>query len=254
MQLTLVNARASLGRATLVEPPPYGYVLLSAAIEPPGAGPPFPGRSRRKRALLAELGSQATRLAHHDGVQRVTVYRGVIVPQPQGYAKEHAPRVACYDVVALIETTSPDLIPTVEATEVYQSLLSTTTNAAREVHTMRARCIKSLGDVAKDRPGVYLFNYFIAEDPTVAGELWEYLARWYQRATGLDNSTLLAPLEADDFVFVNHARWDASLARVMFDQFRRPSFRSYVLANLRTNRAGSMPSLYHTIAQPPRTA
>jgi hypothetical protein len=149
--------------------------------------------------------------------------------------------------VVLVESASPEVISAVEAADAYRSLADTMTSAAREVHTMRARCVKSLGDVDKDRSGLYLFNYFVAEDPAVGSELWDYLAGWYQRATGLDNSTLLAPLEVDDFVFVNHARWDASPPKVMFDQFRRPTFRSYVLANLLANRTGSMPILFKAV-------
>jgi hypothetical protein len=248
MRLALVNARPGFAKATLVEPPPYGYLLLSAAVEPPAAkGPPRPGRSRAKRALLAELAGQAARLAGQETVRRATVYRAVIVPPAQGYARDYAPRVARYDVVVLIEAVSPDVLPSLERTDAYRILLDALTNAARDTHTLRARCTKSLGDVPKDRSGLYLFNYFAAEDATVAGELWEYLAGWYERNTGLDNSTLLEPLEADDFVFVNRARWNQSLPKVMLDQFRRPSFRSYVLGNLLANRTGSMPILYRTV-------
>jgi hypothetical protein len=43
---------------------------------------------------------------------------------------------------------------------------------------------------------------------------------WYQAETGLDNSTLLAPIEGEtsDFVIVNHARWDSSLFSVLAKQ------------------------------------
>lgn len=34
-------------------------------------------------------------------------------------------------------------------------------------------------------------------------------------------------------MFVNHARWDRSLASFAAAQFTKPSFRSYLLANLR---------------------
>lgn len=247
MELSLVNTRPGLGKAALVDPPPYGYVLISAEVEPPDKGPPIPGRSDAKQALLAELTSQTAQLAQHDTVERATVYRAVVVPPPQGYAKEHSSRIARYDVVVLVEAASPDALPALQEADAYRTLLDRLTGAAREVDTMPARCTKALGDVDKRDSGLYLFNYFVAEDPAVASELWEYLAAWYQQATGLDNSTLLTPLEAGDFTFVNHARWDAGLPKVMFDQFRRPGFRSYVLANLLANRTGSMPILYRVV-------
>lgn len=58
------------------------------------------------------------------------------------------------------------------------------------------------------------------------------------------NSTLLAPVDGDDYVFVNHARWDMSLPRFTAAQFGKRSFYSYVLANLRANATASMPILY----------
>ena len=47
-------------------------------------------------------------------------------------------------------------------------------------------------------------------------ELWDYLARSYQVEAGLDNSTVLAPLdgEASNFVIISRARWDGNLARL----------------------------------------
>jgi hypothetical protein len=46
---------------------------------------------------------------------------------------------------------------------------------------------------------------------------WDYLAGWYQVETGLDNSTVLAPLEgeATNFIIISHARWDGSLVSVL---------------------------------------
>ena len=110
---------------------------------------------------------------------------------------------------------------------------------------MAARCTKSIGDVDKSRPGgLFLFNYFVAEDTDVALELWEHLAGWYVAETGADNSTLLQPIGAAPWVFVNHARWDGGLARFAAHQFAKRSFFTFVRANLRANKTTSMPVLY----------
>jgi hypothetical protein len=111
---------------------------------------------------------------------------------------------------------------------------------------MAARNAKRVGDVDKTRQGLFLFNYFVADDARVMLQLWDYLAGWYAVETGLDNSTLLVPLEGErsDYLAINNARWDESLPRFLWRQFSRKSFRTYVLANLEANRVGAMPVLY----------
>jgi hypothetical protein len=244
MKLELVNAERGFSPAQLTPPPPFGYLLLSAAVAPPsGKGPPVPPRSRRRSELLERLSPLVGELERTAGVERVTAYRSVVVPPPQAYARDHAARVARFDVVVLVEVSSPDLIASVEGTDEFARLLEAVRAAADDTHLLRGRCIKSLGDVDKRPGGLFLFNYFVAEDPDVAIALWDHLAAWYARATGLDNSTLLAPLEPDDFTMVNHARWDQPLPKVALQQFLRPGFRSFVLANLLVNRTGAMPIL-----------
>jgi hypothetical protein len=77
-------------------------------------------------------------------------------------------------------------------------------------------------------------------------QLWDYLAGWYQAETGMDNSTLLAPLEGEesDYVIINHARSDGSLPAFVPRQFTKKSFRTYLLANLDAHNVGAMPVLY----------
>jgi hypothetical protein len=243
MDLKIVNPKPRYGRVRLMEPPPLGYIQVAAAVEPPTRGP-LPGLSANKRALLANLKSLADQLERLETVQKATVYRAVVVPPPAGYAKEKASHVARYDVVVLIETTSPEVIDEVQRSEPYQRVLEAVTGAAKDLFVMTARCVKRIDDVDKTRQGLFLFNYFVADDPEVALELWDYLGDWYVGETGLRNSTLLSPIGQADYVFVNHARWDESLPRFMVRQFAKPSFFTYVLANMRANRVGAMPLLY----------
>jgi hypothetical protein len=111
-------------------------------------------------------------------------------------------------VVVLIETESPSAARLVQETPEYSSLLAALRSEASDLHVMLARNLKRVGDVDKTRPGTFLFNYFVGQDPQVVIELWDCLAGWYEVATGMDNSTLLAPLEGErsDYVIVNHAR------------------------------------------------
>jgi hypothetical protein len=113
------------------------------------------------------------------------------------------------------------------------TVFGTPADTGASVCEVTARNIKRVGDVDKSRPGTFLFNYFVGENPQVVLELWDYLAGWYQVETGLDNSTVLAPLEgeASNFIIINHARWDGSLVSVLAKQSAKKSFRSYVLGN-----------------------
>lgn len=244
MELEIVNPQPKYPPVTLIDPAPYGYVQMSAAVAPPRGRIPFPGRSSQKTALLTHLARLSRQLEGVESVEKATVYRAIVTPPPNGYAKEHASRPARYDVVVLVETNSPDAVGEAEHAEPYTLMRQALEAAAEDLHVMTARCVKRIGDVDKTTDGLFLFNYFVAEDTEVALELWDYLAGWYSVETGLDNSTLLEPIEKTDYAFVNHARWDYGAPRFAFHQFSKPSFRSYVLANLETNKTGSMPILY----------
>jgi hypothetical protein len=248
--LQIVNPRPRYRPVPLVEPPVAGYLHIAAAVDPP-TGPPFVRKSDRRERLIGTLASLAGSLAAEQNVTRATVYRGLVVPPPTGPARDKAPHVARYDVAVLVEATSPAVLKELRDSPRCQEMVEAVRESSEDVHIMDAECVKCVGDVDKSRQGLMLFNYFVAEDPEVALELWDYLADWYRIETGLDNSTLLAPIGAADYVFVNHARWDYSLPRFMLNQFAKPSFFSYVQANMKANRVGAMPILYRMARSEP---
>ena len=165
----------------------------------------------------------------------------------------HVPR---FDLVVFIETRSVAAIREVQATEQYEVLLEALRSHAKRLHVMAARNARRVGDVDKTRDGLFLFNYFVADDAGVMLQLWDYLAGWYAVETGLDNSTLLVPLDGEqsDYQAINHARWDESLPRFLWRQFSKQSFRTYVLANLEANQVGAMPALYRLAGSSQRAA
>jgi hypothetical protein len=242
MEPTIVNAKPRYRPPTLVEPPAFGYLLLSADVEPPTGPRPFPGTSAAKTALLGRLKSAAADLARLDAVERATVYRTVLAPPPSGYART-AERPARYDVHVLVETTSPAGLTGIESSEPYTQLRKELDAEASRVDAMPARCVKSIADVDKTRPGLFLFNYFVAEDRDAALKLWDHLAGWFMTETGIDNSTVLQPTGDSQYAFVNHARWDYGVPRLSLHMFTKPSFRSFVQRNMNENRTGSMPIL-----------
>jgi hypothetical protein len=239
MDPTIVNAKPKYRPPTLVEPPASGYLLLSADVEPPAGPRPFPGSSATKTALLGRLKSAAADVAQLHAVKRATVYRTVLAPPPTGYARrvEHPAR---FDVMVLVETTAPDDLTSLETAEPYTQLRKELDSEASRVDAMPARCVKCIADVDRTRPGLFLFNYFVAEDVDVALKVWEHLAGWFMTETGIDNSTLLRPIGEGEYAFVNHARWDYGVPRLALNMFTKPSFRSFVQANMNENHTGSM--------------
>jgi hypothetical protein len=250
MDLKIVNPDPAYTTVKFVEPATRGYIHVAAEVRPRRL--PFLQRlpaGREKSALLGRLTELARQLEDLEAVEKVTIFDALaIAPAKSAYLKErgdsiHVPR---FDVVGLIETTSPAVIREVQSTPLYEALLDALRSQAKRVHVMAARNAKRVGDVDKTRQGLFLFNYFVADDARVMLQLWDYLAEWYAVETGLDNSTLLVPLEGErsDYLAINNARWEESLPRFLWRQFSKKSFRTYVLANLEANRVGAMPILY----------
>ena len=247
MELRLVNPDPRYSKVRLIEPAPLGYLHVAAEVRAPKRPGPVLF-SRERSQLVGALKVLGRQLEQVPGVQKVTVYEAIAFGLPSAYVRQRATLIqpARFDVVVLAETDSPDMTQDVRGSTEYQALVDHLTAGSQRVHAIAARNIKRVGDVDKSRPGIFLFNYFVGEDPQVVLELWDYLAGWYQVETGLDNSTVLAPLEgeAPNFIIINHARWDGSLVSVLAKQLAKKSFRSYVLGNLDANQVGAMPVIY----------
>ncbi|MCE7988577.1 MAG: hypothetical protein DYG89_46065 [Caldilinea sp. CFX5] len=257
--LTLVNPDPTYQQVRLLEPTPFGYIHLAATVAP--RVPPLSfllPTGGAKRALLARLQALAHQLEQHPAVTRVTLFDATVIPpvtRISAYLREHRDRLHAprFDVVALIETASPKDAHVVQGTPLYRALVDAIQSKASDLHIMTAHNAKRIGDVNEEQQGLFLFNYFVGDNPQVVLHLWEYLADWYVKETGLDNSLLLVPLNGEqaDYVAINHARWDESLLRFFWQQFGKASFRHYVLANLEANRVGAMPVLYRLVSGEP---
>ena len=248
MPVELVNKDPRYSKVHLIDPAPLGYLHLAAEVQAAHRPGPVLRRSRDKQQLLGVLKWQARQLAGLDGVERVTVYDAVVFAPPGGDVKDRPATLpaAWFDVAVLAETSSPEAAREVRAAPAWQALAAALTEKARRVHQVAARNVRRVADADKTRPGLFLFNYFAGDDPALAVEVWDYLAGWYEAETGLDNSTLLEPLEGEqaDYVLINHARWDGNLLLFMARQLPKKSFRSYTLANLEAHHLAAMPVLY----------
>jgi hypothetical protein len=243
--LTILHPSPKFPRATLIEPTTLGYLYIGAAVHP---GAPLVGASEKRTAILALANRWARDLRRVPGVVQVDVFRAIVMP-PTGrfsaYLRERhgAVHVANFDVIVLIQASSPERAREVESGPAFVALRKVLETGADDVRVIAARNVRRMGDVDMTRPGLFLFNHFAAADPEVMLELWEYLAGWYAVETGLDNSVAMAPLEGEfpDYTIINWARWDSWALPHFWRQLSRPSFWRYVTANLDANHAASMP-------------
>lgn len=242
MEPHITNPDPKYAPPAFAQPPQTGWLHIAASVAPP-SGAPFVRHSAARSALLAQLSALADEARALPEVRQVSVYRAVLIA-PTG---QQVPRPARFDVAVLVETTSPELPGAVRDTPPITRMLAAAGPASSAVHVMEARCARYLGPVDRTRQGLFLFNHFTALDEielSVALSLWEHLAAWYASETGLNNSTLMVPTSASDYLMVNHARWDISLPRLAAAQFLKKSFRSYVQANLHAHHIVAMPVLY----------
>jgi hypothetical protein len=246
MTATLINPRHNLGALRLVKPPPYGYLLFGATVTPP-KGPPIVRRDATRRAVLTRVSECLEGVAQLEPVVRATGYRAVVIPPvraPEFRPDLEPPR---FDVTVLVETDSPDSLAEAAASPPVTALRALMHDSASRLTEMRARCVKAIADVDKRADGTYLFNYWAAADRATALEVFDHLAPWFQTKTGLQNSTVLQPIDDDHFTFVNHARWDAGPLAIAAHQFLRPSFHRFVRPNLAANHIQVYPALYRRL-------
>lgn len=243
--LNIVDSGHSFPRVTLVPATPSGYIHFAIEVD---RRPPFLWASRRKRAILEDCRRFSANMAEHPDVVRATVFRAALIPPGRGrFLKRRAGRVdiARFDVAVLIETRDLDAAQRILRDESAQRFEAGLRASANRVHTITAVNVKRIGPVEHRREGVFLFNYFFADETDRNLAVWEYTAGWFQQQTGLDSSTILlpAPGASSQYNVINHCRWDRwrdILPSLLF----KHSFRSYVLANFEANNVAAMPILY----------
>jgi hypothetical protein len=235
---------------TFKPPPDTGYLLIAAEIEPLTGRTPFVRNSPRQQQFSAGLRPFTERLRHQTGVDRVSVYRACFAP-PIGRAVRPG-AAARFDVCILVETTDAETAERVSASDAFADAVAFTTGSSdpHRVRVIRATCIRNVAPVDATRRSLFLFNYFV-QDGASGGAVsaWERLVRWYRDHTGLENSTLLAPVpgSAAEYVFINRASWDIGPLRLAIRQFRSPSFGREVRGSLRAAGLTSIPVFYRAV-------
>ena len=117
---------------------------------------------------------------------------------------------------------------------------------AHNVMCISASNTRRIGPVDHSRNGVFLFNYFYADSLDINLQVWNYTAGWFQDQTGLDNSTVLLPDEANQvpYTIINHCRWDG-LRNILPALLFNRSFKPFVLNNFEQNNTAAIPVLYN---------
>lgn len=239
-----VPTKRSFPKVLLVDPQPYGYRLLAVVVDRrlPFA---YAWESRRKRRLLAFLSEQAAHLRESDDVRDVTVFKALVVPPGRGRFLKERPnvRVARYDVVVLVETTTPEQAERLDGNPHWSATQLEIRSVASDSFETFGTNVRSLGEVDHKRAGVFLFNYFYADRLDRNLAVFEYTAGWFHDQTGLDNLTLLLPKKKTDYTIINHARW-RRLRDIVPALLFKSSFRDYVLRYFEANQTAAMPILY----------
>src|SRR5260221_341412 len=135
---------------------------LAADVQAAHLRGPVLHRTRQKHQLLGVLKWQARRLAEADTVEGATVYDATAFTQPGGYVRDRPAPLppAWFDVVVLVETTSPEAATEVRATSAYQELAGTLTEPARRAHQVAARNVRRVGSVGHCRCGLIFVKPF----------------------------------------------------------------------------------------------
>jgi hypothetical protein len=246
-KLTIVNKHLAYPEVTLQDPTTSHYILLAAEVDK--AATPFHIRtSSKKKALLAYCKEQCAELQNMPGVLEAVTFKAIVTAPGRGaFVKRRVGQVhvAKYDVAILIEVADAATAAAVQAVATFTDMHQKLRDAASYVYSAEATNVKRIGAVDHTRQGVFLFNYFFADEPEQNIAVWHYTAGYFQKETGLDNSTVLQPLERGpaNYSIINHCRWD-KLSDIMPTLLFKKSFHAYVLENFEANNTAAMPILY----------
>jgi len=244
--LNIVGPKDQFPEVVLMETVQSGYLLLALEVD---RRPPigFSFQSKGKTRLIEDLKALAQTLQSNADVLDVSVFKALIVPPGRGAFLKKRPgvEVARFDVVMLIEFKNIEAVDTFRDTQQWQDAMASANLKAQKSTCIAATNTRRIGPVDHSRDGVFLFNYFYADSLDINLKVWNYTAGWFQDQTGLDNSTVLLPLDASKlpYTIINHCRWDRLrdiLPAIMFNK----TFKPFVLDNFEQNNTAAIPILY----------
>ena len=141
-----------------------GYVLLLAEIERPF---PLKPNSPHKKAIIAEAKALCEQLNALDIVVSAHILDAFIIPPGNKpgrkiLEKDHPDvHIAAYDLVVQIETKDVDSIQTLQNNTIFKQLVELLKNSTQYFRTVIAKNVRKIGEVDKNRNGVFLYNFFM---------------------------------------------------------------------------------------------
>lgn len=244
--ITVVNPKLKFDKVSLVEPTTHHYILLAAEVDT-SVLPFFLFTSRKKKDLLNRCKTKCREIEKISGVASAVTFTARLIPPGKGKLLKERPQihVARYDVVVLIETRTETATNTLKSDDHYRQMKQEIIKMAKHSLFLNASNVKKIDSVDHATQGVFLFNFFYADNLEKNINIWEYTAGWFQQETGLDNSTVLLPDNTEDspYKIINHCRWDR-LTDILPSLLFKRSFRPYVLDNFYANGVAAIPILY----------
>ena len=243
--LKIADVRDKYGKVTLKKPSVAKYLLLAAEVD--NFTLPFVlCSSTAKKDLLKLMDRYCKGLRKQEGVINATIFSASVMPPGKGRLLNERPDVhkAKFDVVLLIELQHHITFHEITLLPHYRDILYAVKGKAKFSKVIEAVNCRRIDTVDHSRNGIFLFNYFYADNLDQNLAVWEYTAGWFQKETGLDNSTVLLPITKDkDYALINHCRWNR-LRDILPSLLFKRSFREFVLKNFYLNQVAPMPILY----------
>jgi hypothetical protein len=233
-------------KVTLVNPTNSGYLLFALEID---RRPPigFFIESQNKKQILSGLKREVVNLRNNSKVIDITLFKAMIVPPGRGAFLKKRPNVeiAKFDVVLLIEFDSHKSVKEFQRSSEWQNIEETYKSGTKKSLTVTGVNVRRIGPVDHSKKGVFLFNYFYADQVKQNLQVWEHTAGWFEDQTRLNNSTLILPDQVNEgsYKIINHCRWDR-LIDILPSLIFKKSFREFVLKNFEANNVAAMPILY----------
>ena len=213
-------------RPVFGEPSTDLFLYAGWCVDPPRRLP-FVRRSAKRQRMIERCREFAAAAEGREGVVTATAYETELIPP--------LPDIPRYDVLMLIRTRTLDALHRAEAS----------VRGLAPDFVMPARNSRRIGDTDRTRRASFLFNHFAAQRPAVAIEAFDQVAGWFPDKLGVDNTTLLQPVDeaAVPYAFVNYVRVPGSARGFMLDMLPRPSFHTHVRRILRTYDMSALPLL-----------
>jgi len=242
----IVGPKNIFPKVTLVDPINSGYLLFALEVDTrPPVG--FFIESQLKKKILLKLKHELVNLRNNSKVIDATVFKAMIIPPGRGAFLKKRPdvEIAKFDIVMLIEFNTHESVKEFQRSKQWQNLESTYKTKTKKSLTVTGTNVRRIGPVDHSKQGVFLFNYFYADQVKQNLQVWEYTAGWFEDQTGLDNSTLILPdqVNKNSYKIINHCRWDR-LVDILPSLIFKTSFKEFVLNNFEVNNVAAMPILY----------